>query len=364
MTAPPDTRLALTTARQPGAVAVLQLQGPAAGELLSRLTGQSDWQPGRLRLCDFAGIDQGLAGVLRPDWAQLMPHGGPRVVQKITDRLLELGAELEPAPAPTEVYPEADSALEAEALAAIARAASPAAIDLLLDQPRQWRDWLAAGDGAEDPGRILHESDRLDRLVQPATLVVVGRANVGKSTLTNRMLGRSVSVVADLPGTTRDWVAALAELNAPAAPPGQAGVALRWLDTPGLRREAEPLEREAIELARQVIASADVLLAMRDPDSDWPGSAELPREPELWVLGKADLAPARPAGDGSSPDAPLRVSGETGDGGEALEQAILARLGLDGVESGTPWAFCPALRQAVAADDRAAIARLLAARPA
>ncbi|NJL31882.1 MAG: GTP-binding protein [Phycisphaerales bacterium] len=57
-------------------------------------------------------------------------------------------------------------------------------------------------------------------------VVVAGQPNVGKSTLMNKMLGRSASLVADLPGTTRDWVAGWVELE---------GVALHWMDTPGLR---------------------------------------------------------------------------------------------------------------------------------
>ena len=126
------------------------------------------------------------------------------------------------------LYPEAGDRLEAESLAAMARAASPAAIDLLAHQPSLWRMALrrhSAG-GGHDPDhagagsltdrhrvQILGRSEVLDRLIDPSLVVVVGQPNVGKSTLTNQMLGRSVSIVADLPGTTRDWVAGLAEIS-------------------------------------------------------------------------------------------------------------------------------------------------------
>src|SRR5690606_37975884 len=102
------------------------------------------------------------------------------------------------------------STIEADMLATITAASSPAAVDRLLDQPQRWREALAQND--LDLPHILNLTARLDRLIHPATVVLVGKPNVGKSTLTNHMLGRSVSLVADLPGTTRDWVAGLAEL--------------------------------------------------------------------------------------------------------------------------------------------------------
>lgn len=336
MTAEP-LRVVVTTGPNPGAIGLVQVLGPGVVGLLRQLTTIDPWRPGRLRLVDFGGIDQGLAVLLRDDWAQLMPHGGPRVMQKLVERLLELGAVYESAPPARQVYPEADSACEAEMLVLLAKATSPAAIDLLLAQPRLWRQWaLAPGD---DGAAILARSDRLDLLVEPPAVVVVGLPNVGKSTLTNQLLGRAASVVADLPGTTRDWVAGLAELG----PPDQA-VAVRWLDTPGLRRSADPIEQSAIELARRAIEQAAVLIAMRDARTDWPEAAQLPRRPDLWVLNKVDDAPAD-YGRGER-DRPLSISALNGSGVGKLERLVLARLGLESLAVAALWAFSPALRAA------------------
>lgn len=349
-----DVELVLCTARQPGAVGILQLSGPDTERVLARLTGHTSWRQGRPRLADLDGIDHGLAVMLGSNCAQLMPHGGPHVVARLIDRLIELGARYEPAPDAKQLYSEADDWLEAEALAAIARAASPAAIDLLAAQPPLWRAARTAGIDAALARRINAASDWLDRLLEPPSVVVVGRPNVGKSTLANRMLGRSVSIVAEMPGTTRDWVTANAELaTALPLPDGrrtEPGIAVRWLDTPGLHAEAKRVEQAAIDAARSIIQSAAVLVAMRDPDTDWPAPDDLPREPDLWLLNKAQpTATAHAAPSSTTPDRPLPIRALEGDGIETLEAAIVRILALDTVDAQLPWAFCPSLRRLLAA---------------
>ncbi len=361
------TRLHLATATTPGAIALLQLRGPDAVRVLAQLTGRSDWPDGRVRLCSFDGIDEGLAVVRQPEphdgdaWAQLMPHGGPRVVQQLIDRLIGLGCTYDPAPDPRIVYPEAASAIEADMLDTVARAASPAAIDLLTEQPARWRaSWpMPEADRQAQRTAIAERSRVLHRLIVPATVVVAGPANVGKSTLTNALMGRAVSLVADLPGTTRDWVGGLVELRAGDGPE----VAVRWLDTPGLRDSDDAVEQRAIALARRVVAEADVLIAMRDDASDWPGAQALPRTPDLWVVNKCDDAAEATDEDardaGLAPSMPLRISAAQQHGLGTLQQRVLARLGLDVLGDDLPWAFSPTL-QAWAAGEHADIDAYLA----
>lgn len=333
---PAETRVTLTTALRPGAVAILQLHGPAVEDVLAHLTGKKNWEPSRVRLVDLAGVDRGLAVLIRggPEGsAQLMPHGGPRVVQTILEKLAGAGVTIESAPDPVALYPEADSRIEADMLAAVARAASPAAIDRLLAQPALWRQALR-NPRMIDRDKLASDSDMLDRLIDPPTVVVVGRPNVGKSTLTNRLMGRSVSLVADLPGTTRDWVGGFVELGG-----AQDAVAVRWLDTPGLRDSADTVEQRAIGLARQVIGSADVLIAMRDPEHGWPDDAALPRKADARVVNKVDDEAAA----ASWPDA-VTISAKTGRGLDVLQRRIIDALGLSAIKPAALWAFSETLR--------------------
>jgi small GTP-binding protein len=377
----PDTpAITLATSSQPGAVAIVEMHGAPVAPLLERITGRDDWPFGRLKLVDLAGIDQGLAVRLSETRAQVMPHGGPRVVQKLIDALIDAGAHYEAKPEPAALYPEANNAIEADMLAAIAQAASPAAIDRLAAQPKRWRQTLKANDPAVlDRDAIARQSDVLDQLVNPPTVVVVGPPNVGKSTLTNAMLGRAASLVADLPGTTRDWVSGLAELNMPPQPSTAYhprsyssdhtsdithSLAVRWLDTPGLRASEDAIEQSAIELARQVLNDAAVLIAMRDGQSDWPAARDWPREPDLWVVNKCDDAAPVTCDEhpGRDADRPLAISAATGINLAALEAAVVTALGLPDIASDALWAFSPALRRRLADGSAGDLANYLATR--
>ena len=301
------------TAPTPGAIGILHLTGEGCERVLGDLTGVFDWPVGRIRLVDFAGIDHGIALRLNDDIAQLMPHGGPRVIQRLTAKLLELGVSIEPAVGdvdPQQLYPEAEDRIEALMLLTVARAESPLAIDLLLAQPARWRD--AIRQGRTPTNADLARSRILNRLINPPMVVLAGEPNVGKSTLSNALLGRSLSIAADVAGTTRDYVAGRLEL---------AGLVVDWHDTPGLRSDADAIERKAIDIARRLMQPADLLIAMRDHEHDWPN---LPRQPDLYIVNKADQrAPAAmPSAGSGTMHAPLQVSAQTGTGLVELTAAV------------------------------------------
>ncbi|MFK7789001.1 MAG: GTPase [Phycisphaeraceae bacterium] len=345
------TRVTLTTANTPGAVAILQLHGECVADALQQLTGRSHWPDRRAMLVNLADIDEGLAIMLSGQVAQLMPHGGPRVVQRLLQHLTrQLGCTYDPAPDVRSLYPEATSAIEADMLNAIAHATSPAAIDLLAQQPAHWRSLLQqAGEPSKAQRQhIAQRSQTLNQLLTPPTVVVAGPANVGKSTLTNALMGKSVSIVADLPGTTRDWVGGLVELSQ--INDASQAVAVHWLDTPGLRDSDDAIEQRAIQLARQQLEHADVLIAMRDPDQPWPVASSLPRIPDLFVINKVDDAPKPDIAAGRSSDHPLAISAANSHNLGLLQSIIIEQLGLSQLTN-EPWAFSESLQAWCASGD-------------
>lgn len=319
------------TASRPGAIAIIQLIGPSV-ELLRALTGVDDWPLHKIRLVDFSGIDEGLAVRLSNDVTQLMPHGGVRVVQRITERLTQLGASVSGDVIrkndPLHLYPEARDRIEALMLAALARAQSPLAVDLLMEQPRRWREFLQSG--AALAKEDLARSRRLNRLIDPPIVVLAGRPNVGKSTLSNALIGRALSISYDMPGTTRDYIAGRIDLG---------GLVVDWHDTPGIRTTDDAIERRAIELATRLIARADMLIALRDPQTDWP---QLPRQPDLRAINKIDAVAVAPAGGLSEPedDCILGLSARTGQGlAEFVTAARDALVSPDDLQHQGPWLF-------------------------
>lgn len=362
----PDThalRVTVATANAPGAVALIQLHGSGTRAALQQITGKQDFSLSRVKLVDFLGvdhisIDQGIAVLLRDDWAQLQPHGSTRIVSLLLEHLRSLGAIIDDEHAATSqenfdarsLYPEARCRLEAHALRAIAHASSPAAIPLLLSQTTElWGNWLRIHERHKDlkAAAILLQlrSAALQRLIDPPTVAIVGRPNVGKSTLSNRVLGSGASLVADEPGTTRDWVGGLAEHQ---------GVSLRWLDTPGLRSTSDEIEQRAIELAQPIVAAADLVIALRSPDLDWPEPTMLRRKPDLWCINQCDRLPAAAplkSKRGSRAN-PLRISGQTGEGMDAMLTRVLTLLGLDEMTARPwPWAFDAALQRIIQSHD-------------
>lgn len=310
-----------------GAIAVFQLEGDidhALGAL-----GLAPMHPGQVRLRSLPGVADVLAARWDAPTLHLMPHAGAAIQRALADLLIARGiaSALDDPPH----YPEASDALEARMLHALARAASPLAIDLLLDQPRRWLQAFPAG--APRPSLMPADADGmlaparyLNRLVNPPLIVALGPTNIGKSTLVNALAGRAVSIVADEPGTTRDHVGVTLDL---------AGLVVRYADTPGLRAGAGDIERQAAEIALSLARSADLVLLCGDAGSPPPSVTGI--SDSLRIALRSDLGrPLWPF------DAALSV--RESKGLPELVSMIRERLVPQGVlDSPRPWAFWTAL---------------------
>jgi len=146
---------------------------------------------------------------------------------------------------------------------------------------------------------------REGRLLRDGALVVLaGPPNAGKSSLMNALLGAHRVLVSATPGTTRDSIEEGLEI---------AGFPVRLVDTAGLRTAADAIEGEGVRRAEELIAQADVVLAL--------GACDLPRAARvLKVHAKCDLDANR------DPAAGVRVSAVTGEGLDDLRRALAAEL--------------------------------------
>src|SRR5262249_13884241 len=147
---------------------------------------------------------------------------------------------------------------------------------LLLARLDEARTQVAALLDTARPGRILREGLRT---------AIVGEPNVGKSSLLNALAGHDRAIVHAAPGTTRDTVEEFVTVR---------GLALRLIDTAGLRDTNDAVELEGIERTRREIAAADLVLHVVDASAPprsgdaLPGATD-PEQVRLLVLNKIDL---------------------------------------------------------------------------
>lgn len=337
-----------------GAIAVCRLVAregcvDSLERALESLTGTPAPAAGALAHRRFADFDDGIVARPTDRVALLMPHGGEAIRRRLDDWLRDVACAAAPAwpgcaagaSARTSwaAYPEAASHIEALALDAIAGAASPRAVPLLLSQPEAFCAAAARGwrPGPADEARTR----RLSRLLRPPLVVAVGASNAGKSSLLNALAGRTVAIAADLPGTTRDCVGARVMLD---------GLAVDWLDTPGIRDADDALEREACAIARALAQRADLIIGIHAHDAPLPRSCAdvAGRAPDIIIRTKCDLDSATHAQDHATAHAQAHVaahvSAVTRAGLQDLAVAVRSALVPDSdLASGEPWCFHPAL---------------------
>ena len=175
-----------------------------------------------------------------------------------------------------------------------------------------------------DTGRILREG---------VDTAIIGRPNVGKSTLMNLLAGTQKSIVTAIPGTTRDVVEETVLAGE---------IVLRLADTAGIRDTDDPVEQAGVQLARRRLESAQLVLVVLDrseplSEGDQALLASLAGRPAIAVLNKSDLPPQLEekalAGLVSQT---VEISARTGEGAENLIQAIAELLHLSDVDPSAP----------------------------
>jgi tRNA modification GTPase len=362
-----DTIFAVGTGAGRAAIAVIRISGPGAGDALKALAGRI---PGPRRatfaiLRDPATgdmLDRGVAlffpapaSSTGEDYAELQLHGGRAVVEGTLAALQQL-----PGLRPAEAGEFARRGFangkldlsQAEALADLIDAQTEAqrrqalrvAGGALRQRVECWRAALVealalleaeldfsdeADVGAFSPERLLALLSPLAEEMQAAlrlapasermrdgfVVMILGRPNVGKSTVINAMVRRDLAIVSEIPGTTRDMIEVHLDIG---------GLPVTLIDTAGLREAADEIEKIGVDRTLARIESADLALWLSD-------SGEAPPHEDIETIRVATKTDLRPAPAGA-----IGICALSGEGLDMLAAAIearaRARLG-DGAEA-------------------------------
>jgi tRNA modification GTPase len=156
-----------------------------------------------------------------------------------------------------------------------------------------------------------------ERVREGFEVAIVGRPNIGKSTLLNAFAGRKAAITSEIAGTTRDVIEVRMDVD---------GLAVTFLDTAGLRYTDDKVEALGVDLAIERANAADLRIFLTDGTDEIMGV--LPQDGDLIVLGKADTM-------GHKASDLVRVSGLTGEGVASLLLAVSKRLSDRAAAAGT-----------------------------
>ncbi len=386
-----DTIAAVATPAGPGGIGIIRISGGLSAAIAARVFTTSRpvaaWEShhlyqGQITAADGEVVDEALAVLMRgprsytgEDVLELHCHGGPILLREVLAHVLRCGARLaDPGEFTRRAFLNGRLDLvQAEAIRDLIEARTTtgtrlaarqltselsAFLDALREQIVEFKALLEAQiDFSEEdvsvaPQQLLGSADACASILRDlietfahgvllrdgARVAIVGKPNVGKSSLLNALLGEDRAIVAPLPGTTRDTIDAAADFD---------GIPVVLIDTAGLREpgHADAIERLGMERTTVKIAEAQGLLVVLDASTalDNLDHAVLKAAlgiPHVVVLNKVDL-PQRVsdidvAGSGGGMEM-VRVSAQVGTGFAELRQAVVRMINSgNGHEHQTP----------------------------
>lgn len=395
MNFPDDTIAAISTPQGQGGISIVRLSGPEslkiAADLLQSKSGRQLSVPSRKisrvgyivdpetgRRIDevILHLMPGPKTYTREDMAEINCHGGMMPVRAVLQILLNHGARLaEPGEFTKRAFLNGRIDLsQAEAVIDIIRSKTElseqiamqqlegrlsdeikvqisrltdvcAHIEAYIDFPEEDIDQLTLGQLAESIGSIINALDVLSKgydegrfFREGVSVAIVGKPNVGKSSLMNSLLKRDRAIVTDLPGTTRDVLEEMLNIK---------GLPVRIMDTAGIREAHDLAEVEGVRRSLKALEGADVVVALLDAgrpadEADREVIEKASLKKTIALFNKSDKNPAadlkglrgvslRRADTGAEfikvdeteSEAPLlRISAATGQGLEGLKNML------------------------------------------
>ncbi|HKM18164.1 MAG: tRNA uridine-5-carboxymethylaminomethyl(34) synthesis GTPase MnmE [Firmicutes bacterium] len=338
-----DTIAAVATTLGEAGIGIIRLSGSEAISIADKvfrakncrkLAGQPGFTVRYGKIVDTKGdvIDEALAVIMRSphsytgeDVVELQCHGGVVVMRKILDLTLALGARLaEPGEFTKRAFLNGRIDLsQAEAVIDIIRSKTDRSLDLAVQQlegslsrriqslreklydlvvqvnaaidfpeddiPEITSDRMQTvlGDVIAEITRLIDTADNGKFLREGIKTVITGKPNVGKSSLLNRLLDENRALVTDIPGTTRDTIEEVLNIN---------GIPFRLVDTAGIHRSTDRIEQLGVERALEFIGQADLILHVLDisrelEEEDRQLLRRLSSRKRVLVINKTDLPP-------------------------------------------------------------------------
>ena len=372
-----DTIVAVSTPPGRGGIGVVRLSGPASREIAAPILRlKNPLAPGRAIFGEIVDttnggrIDEAVVTFFEKphsytteDIVEISAHGSPVVLEYIVEQALARGARLaEPgeftmrgflhgridltqAEAVRDLI-ESQTLFQAKVAAqqldgALSRRVTPikkqlvdlialleAGIDFAEDDVAVMPDdeILARISQIRNPLDLLAQSFAYGRVVHEGmTLAIIGRPNVGKSSLFNRLVQRERAIVTAIPGTTRDLVTETVSIS---------GIPIRLVDTAGIRSNADEVEAIGIRKSYEALADADLILIVTDNTSSQHVDEEAhlveatSGRKRIVVRNKSDLGQSFDSSRFAENHLPqVSTSAVTGEGIEALRATVLAGFG-------------------------------------
>jgi len=379
MFSPTDTIVAIATPGGRGGIGVVRISGPRAAAVARELLTAGTSLPPRYATHTFARtarrIDEVVAtyfpaphSYTTEDVVEISAHGSPVLLREIVAAAIAAGARLaEPGEFTFRAFLNGRLDLvQAEAVGDLINAVTPlqarVAFDQLegtltgaigaldarlfdlvtrleasLDFPEEGYHFIEPAEvagaltGVRDGIDALLGSARVGRMIREGRqIAIVGRPNVGKSTLFNRLVGADRAIVTAAPGTTRDLLRETIDFD---------GVQLSLVDTAGIRNVDDEAEREGVARAHGARGVADLVVVMLDAsrpleEDDRDLLASTRSTPRVVVANKIDLPRAWIAIDGG--ERAIDVSVKSGAGLEDMRAAMRRALEIEAPPSDEP----------------------------